>query len=89
MGNGQTELDRYGCEFGRKLALTLEPIKEDVSEVKADVKGLIISVARIEQAMQPGRSGGGKRGNSKEFWASLVALATALTAVAMTLAKVR
>lgn len=88
MGNGQTELDRYGCEFGRKLALTLEPIKEDVSEVKADVKGLIISVARIEQNVQIARGNGNKRGGSREFWTSIVALAIALVTFATTIAKV-
>lgn len=89
VANGQSELDRYGCEYGRSLAKDVAYLREDLGEVKTDVKTLVTTVTRIEQLVQSGKSSGGKRGNSKEFWASLVALATALTAVAMTLAKVR
>lgn len=87
MGNGRTGLDREGCEYGRALAKDVGGLREDMGEVKADVKTLIVAVARIEQSMQSSKAGGGKRGSSKEFWASMVALAMALASVAMVLAK--
>lgn len=97
MGNGQTELDRYGCEFGRGLAKDVANLREDMTEVKQDVKTLLVSMARIEESVQSGgkkRDGGtggsisGRRGSNREFWASVIALAIALVTLATTMVKV-
>ena len=88
MSDGRTPLDREGCEFGRGLAKDVGSLREDMGEVKQDVKKLIISVARIEQAVQLSRPSKGGRGNNKEFWASLVALAIAIVTLATTWVKV-
>lgn len=93
MGNGQTELDREGCGFGRNLAKDVANLKEDMTEVKQDVKALLVSMARVEESVQlsSGRNrgnGNGRRGSNKEFWASVIALAIALVTLATTMVKV-
>lgn len=93
VGNGQTDLDRLGCEFGRGLAKDVANLREDMGEVKQDVKTLLVAVARVEESVQSSRrngdrGNGGKRGNNREFWTSVIALAIALVTLAATWSKV-
>ena len=41
MSNGRTELDREGCEYGRQLKKDNDYLREDVKEIKSDLKELI------------------------------------------------
>lgn len=40
MGNGRTELDAVGCEFGRMLAKDVGYMKQDLGEIKQELKGV-------------------------------------------------
>lgn len=48
MSNGQTELDRLGCEYGRGLRKDYEYLKEDVAEIKQDVKTILTEIQTIK-----------------------------------------
>ena len=44
MGNGRSELDREGCEYGRQLKKDINYLRNDVDEIKQDLKTLIEKV---------------------------------------------
>lgn len=44
MANGRSELDREGCEYGRQLKKDNEYLRENVTEIKGDLKELIKKV---------------------------------------------
>lgn len=49
MPNGRTELDAFGCEFGRALGKDLTYLREDMTELKEDLKELIKTTKQIEK----------------------------------------
>lgn len=49
MPNGRTELDAFGCEFGRALGKDLTYMREDMTELKEDLKELIKTTKQIEK----------------------------------------
>lgn len=49
MPNGRTELDAFGCEFGRALGKDLTYLREDMAELKEDLKELIKTTKQIEK----------------------------------------
>jgi len=48
MPNGRTELDALGCEFGRALGKDVTYMREDIAELKDDLKELIQTTKQIE-----------------------------------------
>lgn len=54
--NGRVEIDpkelhEKGCEYGRSLNKDVNYMREDIMEMKQDIKGLIDSVNRIERKL--------------------------------------
>lgn len=49
MPNGRTELDAFGCEFGRALGKDVTYMREDMAELKEDLKELIKTTKQIEK----------------------------------------
>lgn len=45
------QLDREGCEYGRRLALRFDFFAEKVDEIAHDVKDIKKDVARIQQRL--------------------------------------
>ena len=49
MPNGRTELDAFGCEFGRALGKDVSYMRDDIAELKDDLKELIQTTKQIEK----------------------------------------
>lgn len=49
MPNGRTELDAFGCEFGRALGKDVTYMREDMAELKEALKELIKTTKQIEK----------------------------------------
>ncbi|HAV20476.1 MAG TPA: hypothetical protein DCX02_00915 [Firmicutes bacterium] len=49
MPNGRTELDAFGCEFGRALGKDVTYMREGMTELKEDLKKLIETTKQIEK----------------------------------------
>ena len=49
MPNGRTELDAFGCEFGRALGKDVTYMRESMTELKEDLKKLIETTKQIEK----------------------------------------
>lgn len=49
MPNGRTELDAFGCEFGRALGKDVTYMRESMTELKEDLKELIKTTKQIEK----------------------------------------
>lgn len=51
MPNGRTELDKEGCEYGRALGKDLSHMRDDITELKNDLKELIGTTKQIEKQL--------------------------------------
>lgn len=51
MPNGRTELDALGCEYGRALGKDVSYMRDDIAELKNDLKELIGTTKQIEKQL--------------------------------------